>query len=153
VSAGLASALYVEFDWRNVTNTIESWRGTMISVTCPNCSHGFEAPTDTVGKEAKCSLCGHSFVLQAASPLLPQEEPELVLYPVTEPIPIRWNPIKIGAWILLGFLVLGGLVAIAPQIDAFARWAVYPNQKEDEDRYKRMGDRIERNRQRRGLDN
>jgi hypothetical protein len=115
----------------------------MISVTCPNCSHGFEAPTEAVGNEAKCSQCGHNFVLQAASPSPPEEEPELVLYPVTEPMPIRWNVRKISAWILLGLLVLGTLVLIAPQIDAFVRWTAYPDVKQDVERYNRISDRPE----------
>jgi hypothetical protein len=51
----------------------------MISVTCPNCSHGIEAPTGAVGKETKCSHCGHSFVSSTASQVPPLPEAELVL--------------------------------------------------------------------------
>ena len=107
----------------------------MISVTCLNCSYKFEAPTEAVAKNVKCSQCGHSFVLS----LPPQAEPELVLYPIAEPTPLQWSPVKVGAWIVLVFLALVVLVAIA----AFVQWTAYPNQKQDEERYKRMSQRIE----------
>lgn len=84
----------------------------MISITCPSCSHRFDAPAEDVGQEAKCSNCGESFIL-AVPPLLPPPgEPELVLYPVAEPIAIRWNPFKIAAWVVLGWLALGTIVMI-----------------------------------------
>jgi len=115
----------------------------MISITCPHCSYEFKASTEAIGHETKCPECGQSFVPSVAPPLPAQPDPELVLYPVAEPIPIRWNPIKIAAWLLLVFLALGALAAIAPLIDSFVRWTAYPNQKQDDERYKRMGDRIE----------
>jgi hypothetical protein len=111
-------------------------------VACPHCSQLLDAPADADGKTAQCSQCEQSFVISLPLPVTPQPKPDLVLY-AAEPIPRRWSPIKIGAWIVLGCLVLGSLVMIAPQVDRFAKWAFYPDRQEDENRYQRMGNRIE----------
>ncbi len=84
----------------------------MSSVTCPNCSHRFHTPPDAVGSNAECSKCGQSFVLSLPSPLSTPPEPELVLYPVAEPILTDWTPNKVAAWIILGGVALGTLVMI-----------------------------------------
>jgi hypothetical protein len=89
----------------------------MNSVTCPKCAQEFESPTESVGKETRCSRCGHSFALPSPS----QADADLVLYPIGEPTPIRFSPIKMAARIVLVFLVLGGLVMIAGLVDSFMR--------------------------------
>jgi len=79
----------------------------MIAVACPKCSKRLKAPDGAIGKKAKCTSCGHSFVLSAPPPSLPTEPAEIVLEPVDPPsrksLP-RWAVVSLccgGAAVLL----------------------------------------------------
>jgi ribosomal protein S27E len=123
----------------------------VLEIKCPNCSERLKLPDRAVEERVKCSSCEHTFVAESSqaavlsvpAPSPPQVEPELVLFPVVERIPMRWSPLKIGAWIVLACLALGMLLLIVSQIDNLMRWSAYPNEKEDKDRYERISQRIE----------
>lgn len=47
-----------------------------ISLSCPNCSRAFKAEVDHIGKRAKCSSCGETFVITAPETGDPPTEPK-----------------------------------------------------------------------------
>src|ERR1700733_12859732 len=85
----------------------------MVTVACPNCAKRLKASDEAIGKKAKCTNCGRSFVLPPPPPSPSVEPAEIVLEPVDAPRATRlpgWSVVALccGGGVLL--LVLVALV-------------------------------------------
>jgi hypothetical protein len=88
----------------------------MVTIACPNCSKRLQAPAHAVGKKARCTSCGHSFVLSVPPRLPPEAPAEIVLEPVAGPKANRWPTWAIWSlWCGAAAVVLIAVAAVITQ--------------------------------------
>jgi len=99
----------------------------MVTVACPNCSKRLKAPTEAIGKKAKCTSCGQSFVLTAPPPLPTEEPAEIVLEPVDVPRAKRlptWVIVSLWCGAAAVVLIAGAAVITQRYIAALSQVSV-----------------------------
>jgi hypothetical protein len=88
----------------------------MVTVACPSCAKRLKAPDEAIGKKAKCTNCGRSFVLSATPPLPSVEPAAIVLEPVDAP-----KATRVPRWAVVAICCGGGVVLLVLVALVFTR--------------------------------